>query len=187
MCKALRIGASGLRSSWASIARNSSFRRSAERELLHLLPEPRFEDVSLGDVVESRQQRRLSFPLGGDDPHLGDARLTVGEGEVDLGRLAGHDRPAEVALDQAIQGPAQQPDRGGVGVANGPVGRNHQDAIGVPLDHALEPRLAGQKRLAQGGEVSRVCRDMFHGLTRPGPPVEIHAIRRRPGAVLPCP
>ena len=115
-----------------------------QRELLHLLPEPRFEDVSLGDVVESRQQGRFPLPLGGDDPHLGDARLTIGEGEVDLGRLAGHDRPAEVALDQAIQRPAQQPYRGGVGVANGAVGRNHQDSIGVPLDHALEPRLAGQ-------------------------------------------
>ena len=31
ICRALRIGASGLRSSWASVARNSSLRRSASR------------------------------------------------------------------------------------------------------------------------------------------------------------
>ena len=52
--RALSMGASGLRSSWASMARNSFFWRSASGELLGPLPELAFQPPPLLDVVEDQ-------------------------------------------------------------------------------------------------------------------------------------
>ena len=83
MLVALRIGASGLRSSWASRARNSSLRRSASRRCSAssiCFADGRFQlrgplgDALLELAVQPLQLPRLAVELG-EDPDLGAQQL----------------------------------------------------------------------------------------------------------------
>ena len=89
MLTALRIGASGLRSSWASIARNSSLRRSASRSCSASSRLPRRSDASqLGGALGDPLLELAVQPL-----ELAGLAVQLGE-DADLGAQELRDRPA---------------------------------------------------------------------------------------------
>src|SRR5262249_59738182 len=96
-CRALRIGARGLRSSWASTARNSSLRRSASLRA----SSARLVSSMSVQVPNQRTMRPCSSRTGTAQEPAVAARLAVLEAVLDLVGLLGLDA-AEVGVHAAL-------------------------------------------------------------------------------------
>ena len=100
ICRALRIGASGLRSSWASVARNSSLRRSASRSWSYSRAFSTATEAGLSQLHQHRLVVLGELPL-----------VLVGQlDEADVPALPPDQRGGEVAPhERVVVGPLARP------------------------------------------------------------------------------
>ena len=69
-------------------------------QLAHFLAKLVLERFPIADVAQGGQQGRLSFPVGIDHAHVGNADIAARQRQIDLGGLTGDDGNAELLADQ---------------------------------------------------------------------------------------
>ena len=185
MWTALRIGARGLRSSWASIARNSSLRWSARASSATFCSQLLLQPLAVADVAEARPAAPAPPPTRSRRP-ASRRRATSASAS---GRSTSVVPPAMIGMPKYCP-TSSEAGRSSSLVAAGLTKRiiavvaDHQDAVGVLLDDVAEPRLARLQRGRRPGLLGGTITRVFHRHTRLTPIDEGAASDSSPAAYL---